>query len=180
MKIKEMTSKIKFFVLGIAFCFLVLYFLALAIPIGDEEIMSVNAGQCFDVFFDDTDEIVITNLLPISDYGGMYIRPVSVILQNNCLINVNYQIDLDISSKSTVSEMFLKTSINDNSPTILSDLPERNVNDRDVKTSYELYGGNLGPTEKIEVDVRVWVLEEVLEEELLNLIFDSKVLVLLK
>ena len=115
--------------------------------------------DCFNVSFtENSDSISLANAYPVDDSVGLNNVPYSFTITNTCDTEATYHVLL--SSKSgSFDNRFVKTSVNGETPKILSTYT-RNVNykfDEGYDNSYILKTGSLSKDESASVAVRLWI-----------------------
>ena len=136
----------------------------------------IGAG-CFNVDFREINErIKLTNAFPITDNEGLKKEAYTFELENNCDYAAEYNVRIEVLNTSTLSEEYIKASIDGKTPVILNTLTEAsNPIASNVKKVYVIHSGILYSGEKIEHSIREWLDEFAPEASASNKLFENKV-----
>jgi len=138
---------------------------------------NVAAAGCFNVAFSEKSEgINLSNTLPVTDEVGQTKDSYTFELNNTCDYTAEYNVRIEVLNVSTLSEDYIKTSIDGYIPVMVSDLDEaNNPIANNVSKVYVLYTGLLGSGNVVEHDVRHWLDENATEAQASNKAFRSKI-----
>ncbi|MCI8568305.1 MAG: hypothetical protein HFG48_03190 [Bacilli bacterium] len=134
---------------------------------------------CFNVEFTDKNQITLDNAYPISDEKGKKLTPYTFTITNTCDTLVKYQINLDILNTTTLTnDSYVKATLNESSPSVLSNYDIVNKTIENANTSYNLETGVLAKRGSKSFDLRLWMNETTpTTEEAMNKTFESKIVV---
>ena len=134
---------------------------------------------CFNVEFSDKNPITLENAYPISDEEGKKLTPYTFTITNTCDTLVKYQVNLDILNTTTLTnDSYVKATLNESSPSVLSNYDIVNKTIENANTSYNLETGVLAKRGSKSFDLRLWMNETTpATEEAMNKTFESKIVV---
>jgi len=136
------------------------------------------ASGCFQIQFQDKNDIRLEKVYPILDEEGKKLVPYEFTITNTCEDSSSYQINLEILESSTLAHPeYIKAMFQEKKPRVLTEYKMAPKTLPDSTTAYQLGVGFLGPKESKTFSLRMWMDEGVtLESEgSQNIIFNSKV-----
>ena len=107
----------------------------------------VTAG-CFKLTLNDKDvdglatDINLEAAFPVTDQSGQNTKPYTFKLQNTCKIDANYMVSIAVIGNNTLSEEYLKLSLNAGTPKMLDRL-KNNYDLEDYNKAYKVTTGYL-------------------------------------
>ena len=114
--------------------------------------------SCFDITYSsETTAINLEKQYPISDEAGSKLVPYTFKITNNCDINAYYKINLETLNTSNIDIKFMKASLNNESPKIISKYNDTNTSLKEGKLANTLKTGYLPVGGSISFDLRVWI-----------------------
>ena len=114
--------------------------------------------SCFDITY--SSEITAINLekqYPISNEAGSKLVPYTFKITNNCDVNAYYKINLETLNTSNIDIKFMKASLNNENPKIISNYDDTNTSLKEGKVANTLKNGYLPAGGSISFDLRVWL-----------------------
>ena len=114
--------------------------------------------SCFDITY--SSEITAINLekqYPISNEAGSKLVPYTFKISNNCDVNAYYKINLETLNTSNIDTKFMKASLNNENPKIISNYDETNTSLKEGKIANTIKNGYLPVSGSISFDLRVWL-----------------------
>lgn len=108
---------------------------------------NIAKSDCFDIAFsDDTASLTLKKMYPISDEKGMKNSGYTFTIKNICSMYASYQVNLEsLSVSKKLSDDYVKVSLNNSTPRILSKFASSNVTLKDAVAAYTLTFGRLSP-----------------------------------
>ena len=147
----------------------------------NENILSTS---CLDIeLTNKEDNISLTNTFPKTDVEGKILEPYKFTIRNECENYVDYSINLEMLSETTLNSENIKVLLNkeetETEPKILSKYPENEIPKiSEAKESRQLTEGRLRKLESVNYELRLWIKEEVTKESgIENEIAKSKIVV---
>ena len=114
--------------------------------------------SCFDITYSsESSAINLEKQYPISDEAGSKLTPYTFKITNNCDINAYYKINLETLNTSNIDTKFMKASINNENPKIISNYDDTNTSLKEGKVANTLKSGYLPVGGSISFDLRVWI-----------------------
>ena len=114
--------------------------------------------SCFDITYSsESSAINLEKQYPISDEAGSKLTPYTFKITNNCDINAYYKINLETLNISNIDTGFLKASLNNTNPQVISRYNETEVSLKNGKVANTLKSGYLPVGGSISFDLRVWL-----------------------
>lgn len=123
---------------------------------------SINAiettNKCFNFeLTSESDSIKLENAYPISDAAGSKLSPYTFKITNTCDWHAYYKINLETMSKSTIDNKFIKTSLDNKNPRIISSYSKTDTILKDSKESETLITGYLPAGGSASFELRLWL-----------------------
>ena len=114
--------------------------------------------SCFDITYSsESSAINLEKQYPISDEAGSKLTPYTFKITNNCDINAYYKINLETLNTSNIDTKFMKASLNNENPKIISNYDDTNTSLKEGKVANTLKSGYLPVGGSISFDLRVWI-----------------------
>ena len=114
--------------------------------------------SCFDITYSsETTAINLEKQYPISNEAGSKLVPYTFKITNNCDVNAYYKINLETLNTSNIDNKFMKASINNENPKIISNYDDTNTSLKEGKVANTLKSGYLPVGGSISFDLRVWI-----------------------
>ena len=119
------------------------------------------ASDCFNITFTEENNIELLNTYPMYDEDGSKLTPYTFTIKNNCASYAVYQVQLEVSDTSTLSNSYLKVMVNEESPSLLTDYQEGEITLDDANASYILENNTLDKNKEKTYNLRLWLDETV-------------------
>ena len=114
--------------------------------------------SCFDITYSsETTAINLEKQYPISNEAGSKLVPYTFKISNNCDVNAYYKINLETLNTSNIDTRFMKASLNNGNPKIISNYDDTNTSLKEGKVANTLKNGYLPVGGSISFDLRVWL-----------------------
>ena len=114
--------------------------------------------SCFNITYSsESSAINLEKQYPISNESGSKLTPYTFKITNNCDINAYYKINLETLNISNIDTGFLKASINNTNPQVISRYNETEVSLKNGKVANTLKSGYLPVGGSLSFDLRVWL-----------------------
>ena len=142
---------------------------------------SVNkiVSSCFSMeLTNEKNNITLESAYPISDEKGKLLTPYSFTITNTCDLFASYTINLEMLEGTTLDSKYIKTMINSEAITNLSNLETTDPSIESATESRILFKGSLGAGDSTDYTLRIWMDSDTpFSEESMNKIFQSKITV---
>lgn len=123
-----------------------------------EDNVNTAMTSCFDITYSSESEAInLEKQYPLSDEIGSKLEPYTFKITNNCDINAYYKINLETLIDSNIDTKFMKASLNNEKPEIISDYETTEVSLKNGKTANTLKSGYLPVSGSVTFDLRVWI-----------------------
>ena len=134
------------------------------------------SSACFDITFEDQDNINISKAYPMLDSEGKTLTPYTFTIKNKCSSYASFQVNLEVLNNSTLNSSFVKAMFNEGTPKLLTSYSAVTKTLNNASSAYKLTQGYLHPNESITYTLRLWIDENVtMEDNISNKTFASKV-----
>ena len=126
---------------------------------------NIVTTKCFEITSDlgtdlENTPITTSEFYPMSDEVGMNTTPFTFTITNVCDSAVNYQINLETLSSSTIDLGAVKATLNDKKARVLTSYTEVEKTISDASESRKLLSGKLGANESLTYNFRFWMDEK--------------------
>ncbi len=138
----------------------------------------IAASDCFKLTFTGSNDISITSAIPISEAEGMQLTPYTFTIKNVCKNTVQYDINLEKLSGSTLNDKYIRIMLNDEESFIYSSKVE--VDDyinEDTISSRNIYSDKLEKNEEKTYNLKLW-LDADSDIEAAEKDFNSKIVII--
>ena len=136
------------------------------------------SSACFDITFEDQDNINIAKAYPMLDSEGKALTPYTFTIKNKCSSYASFQVNLEVLDTSTLNSSFVKAMFNEETPKLLTSYSAVIKTLNNASSAYKLTQGFLNPNESVTYTLRLWIDENVtMEDNISNKTFASKVTV---
>lgn len=136
-------------------------------------------SKCFEVTLtEESDAITIDKAYPIPDEEGLQESGYTFTIKNTCNTNALYEVKLEdiIPEEKRLSGEYIKVSLNDGTPEILTNKEEASPTIELADKAYLLTSGSLTPEEEVTYTLKLWMDENTpVMEETTNSTFISKI-----
>ena len=146
---------------------------------------NVAKSDCFELeLTSENDAITLNNMYPISDEEGLKTTGYTFTIKNICSIYASYQVNLeDLKVAKKLSNEYVKVSINNSIPKLLSTYQTVTPAIKEAIGSYMLTGGTLAPKDMDNSSktytLRLWMdYDTPLSDETTNASFKNKISVI--
>lgn len=185
MEMKKNKKIIVVIIVAISICFIsigITY--ALWIIKKEQHGENVVTTSCLDFnIINEENDITLTNTFPKTDTEGKLLTPYKFTIKNNCNDYVDYNINIEMTSDTTLDSENIKVLINkqgdENNAILLSDyLKNEVVKKEGMKESRQLHLGRLKKNENVSFELRLWLKEDLtLDSGVENQVFKSKIII---
>ena len=123
-----------------------------------QDIKNIANSGCFNLSFtEETSALNISNLYPIKDEESINLTPYTFTLKNTCNYNAYYEINLETLVDTNIDLKFLKASLNNNNPKLISEFPQTSKIIDNALSSNKLLSGYLTPGNSATYSLRIWM-----------------------
>lgn len=123
-----------------------------------QDIKNIANSGCFNLSLtEETSSINIDNLYPIKDEESTNLTPYTFTLKNTCNYNAYYEINLETLENTNIDLKFLKASLNNNNPKLISEFPKTSNIIANALSSNKLLSGYLTPGNSATYSLRIWM-----------------------
>lgn len=123
-----------------------------------QDIKNIANSGCFNLSLtEETSAININNLYPIKDEESTNLTPYTFTLKNTCNYNAYYEINLETLADTNIDLKFLKASLNNNNPKLISEFPKTSNIINNAVSSNKLLSGYLSPGKSATYSLRIWM-----------------------
>ena len=136
-------------------------------------------SSCFSMeLANEKNNITLDDAYPISDEKGKSLTPYSFTITNTCDLFASYTINLEMLEGTTLDSKYVKTMINSEAITNLSNLETTETSMEGATESRILFKGSLGSGDSTDYTLRIWMDSDTpFSEDSMNKIFQSKITV---
>ncbi len=138
----------------------------------------IAASDCFKLSFTGSNDISLVSAVPISESEGVQLTPYTFTIKNVCRNTVQYDINLEKLSGSTLNDKYIRIMLNDEESFIYSSKVE--VDDyinEDTISSRNIYSDKLDKNEEKTYNLRLW-LDADSDIEAADKDFNSKIVII--
>ena len=145
--------------------------------------LNVAGTKCFSLTYkDNTEAIMIDNMVPTKDEEGLKEKGYSFTIKNTCNTIATYDVNLeDILASSNVKHFpnqYIKISLNDSTPKVLNTYEEVETTITNATNSFKLTSGSLKPDEEATYELKLWMdIETPAVDDVMSATFESKITV---
>ena len=123
-----------------------------------QDIKNIANSGCFNLSLtEETSALNISNLYPIKDEESTNLTPYTFTLKNTCNYNAYYEINLETLADTNIDLKFLKASLNNNNPKLISEFPKTSKIIDNALSSNKLLSGYLTPGNSATYSLRIWM-----------------------
>jgi hypothetical protein len=139
------------------------------------------SSNCIKLELTDSNDIALTNAIPITDSEAKELTPYTFVVKNMCNTSISYDVNLEImDATNRLASQYVALEINDNGKKLLSKYEETTPTYKDkTYTAVEarnLISGVIDGNKSISYSIRIWMDESVtIEDDVMNKIFASKI-----
>jgi hypothetical protein len=141
------------------------------------------ATLCLDFQFEEDEDsaIDLEDAIPITDKQGLSSTPYTFTITNNCSASLQYAVNLDIltdlDDEDSLQLKYVKSSLNNDNVSLLSEYDDTTTNISGAYSSKELYAGILAGNSSKNFELRLWVDKDTPMDEGMDKYFYSKIVV---
>ena len=140
---------------------------------------NVANSNCFKVTFEDSNNISLLRTYPMSESDAINLEPYHFKITNTCNVVTSYDINIETLNSSTMEESEIRYKLNNHSSKVLGSASLQNdIINNDVKSSRNIYSGELNSNESKTFNLRMWIDEDSTYENSADKEFNSKVVVI--
>ena len=153
-------KKVILLILGLmlSLCFFIAISYAFWLKENTQDIKNIANSGCFNLSLtEETSAINISNLYPIKDEESTNLTPYTFTLKNTCNYNAYYEINLETLADTNIDLKFLKASLNNNNPKLISEFPKTSNIINNAVSSNKLLSGYLSPSKSATYSLRIWM-----------------------
>ena len=155
-------AKQKKWIIFILFSFIILTMTvsyALWIVLKEQNTENKITSSCINMELEGvTEEINLSNAIPLTDTDGMNTTPYTFTIKNTCTSFISYEIIFLVDSESTLDAQYVDVVLDRNQIQRLEQYESREI---EGQTGYILQSGNLSQEDEITYNLRIWLDEEV-------------------
>ena len=143
---------------------------------------TMNIG-CFNLTFEDSDAITLTNSYPIEHKVGRNLHPYTFTITNVCDYVASFDVNLELLSSTTLSDSDIRVMLNNGGSKLYSEYEEAEgvlsgdgttLSDTSINTSRKIAHGVLWPNKSRTYSLRLWIDENV-DASVMNKALHAKV-----
>ena len=139
---------------------------------------NVAGSKCFKLeLTNQSKEITLDQMYPISDEEGMSLTPYTFTLTNTCDIDASYSINLEMIEGTTLDSKYLDVVLNDSGIKLLTSYDLADTVISGSTESRILTSGTLKSKESKDYTLRFWMDKAVEDTNSMNKVFKSKIVV---
>ena len=139
-----------------------------------QESTNVVQADCFEITFTDNNPINLEYSFPMRDSYGVQTTPYEFTIRNICNHPADFQINLETLNTSTIDESFIKADLNGHiSEYSLAESVTPTLDN--ASSAVMLYEDTLAVNSSKTYNLRIWVKEDAVDEEVENKTYASKV-----
>ena len=139
---------------------------------------NVAGSKCFKLeLTNQSKEITVDPMYPISDEVGMSLTPYTFTLTNTCDIDASYSINLEMLEGTTLDSKYLDVVLNDSGIKLLTSYDLADTVISESTESRILTSGTLKSKESKDYTLRFWMDKDVEDTNSMNKVFKSKIVV---
>ena len=158
MKMK-LKNRIVFIIVGFCLLLSVGVSYALWIVLKEQNTENKITSSCINMELEGvTEEINLSNAIPLTDTDGMNTTPYTFTIRNTCTSFISYEIIFLVDSESTLDAQYVDVVLDRNQIQTLKQYESREI---EGETGYILQSGNLSQEDEITYNLRIWLDEEV-------------------
>ena len=151
----------------------------------DQTDFNIAGSKCFKLTLTDkSDSINLKEQTPTTDEEGLKSVGYSFTIKNTCNTYATYQVNLEdlISETKRLSNMYIKVSLNNSNPLLLTDYDKVTPTLSEADYSFKLTSGSLAPKgsvgDSVDYTLKLWMdYETPALDEVMNATFASKITV---
>ena len=132
---------------------------ALWIILKEQDTENKITSSCISIELESvTEEISLSNAIPLTDEDGMNTPPYTFTIKNTCTTFISYDVIFLVDSESTLGTQYVDAVLDRN---VIKTLDQYESREIDNQTGYILQSGNLSQADEITYNLRMWLDEEV-------------------
>ena len=132
---------------------------ALWIILKEQDTENKITSSCISIELESvTEEISLSNAIPLSDEDGMNTTPYTFTIKNTCTTFISYDVIFLVDSESTLDPQYVDVVLDRN---VIKTLDQYESREIENQTGYILQSGNLSQADEITYNLRMWLDEEV-------------------
>ena len=132
---------------------------ALWIILREQDTENKITSSCISIELESvTEEISLSNAIPLTDEDGMNTTPYTFTIKNTCTTFISYDVIFLVDSESTLGTQYVDAVLDRN---VIKTLDQYESREIDGQTGYILQSGNLSQADEITYNLRMWLDEEV-------------------
>ena len=132
---------------------------ALWIILREQDTENKITSSCISIELESvTEEISLSNAIPLTDEDGMNTPPYTFTIKNTCTTFISYDVIFLVDSESTLGTQYVDAVLDRN---VIKTLDQYESREIDNQTGYILQSGNLSQADEITYNLRMWLDEEV-------------------
>ena len=141
---------------------------------------NVIASDCFHITLSEEKGILLENSFPMYDKDGKKLTPYTFQVRNECSRKVEYQLNFETTSNTTLNETYVKFMFQNDEPVLLNKLESTEVTLSNGKSAYVLEQGYMKEEEVRDYQIRIWMDDRITSEnqDAMNKIFEGKVTII--
>ena len=151
----------------------------------DQTDFNIAGSKCFKLTLTDkSDSINLKEQTPTTDEEGLKSVGYSFTIKNTCNTYATYQVNLEdlISETKRLSNMYIKVSLNNSNPLLLTDYDKVTPTLSEADNSFKLTSGSLAPKgsvgDSVDYTLKLWMdYDTPALDEVMNATFASKITV---
>ena len=143
-----------------------------------QESNNIAGSKCFKLeLTNQSKEITLDTMYPISDEEGMSLTPYTFTLTNTCDIEASYSINLEMLEGTTLDSKYLDAVLNNSGIKLLTSYNTTGTVITGSTESRTLTTGSLRAKESKDYTLRFWMDKDVEDTNSMNKVFKSKIVV---
>ena len=132
--------------------------------------------DCFKLIMDDENAISLSTAYPIKETEVKNLIPYKISIKNTCNYEESYVVSLEELNNSTLDDKYVRIKIDNNDSKLLSEIPlSDSITLSNTKTSRTILNGKLSYNESHTYNIRLYLDENSLQEEVENQNITTKV-----
>ncbi len=168
--------KITLLVLGILLAMSLMLSSSYALWVFNVSQESTNAVQadCFEITYNDSNPLGLEYAFPITDSMGVQLTPYTFTIKNICNHPADFQINLETLNTSTLDASNIKIDLNGRI-TSYEDAESITPTLSNASGATKIYEDTIVPTEEKTYNLRLWIKDDAVQNEIENKIYSSKI-----